>query len=162
MEKVIGQAIWNGIKLWPVLPHFPQTAALAWPAPKGIAAKKLFRTFILKNDVAEISSPSAMIVSGKNTRRSWGIPARNEFFTNWIAAHEVHPWGLKDLVVGLNKIKKWWDSEWSDIEHDVEFVDELREAIVVRFNLIDEILDKSTDMPCGNGKPWFATPKTAS
>lgn len=142
----IGQILWNAASLWPILPKFQHTAAFVWPAPTGINAKKKFQTFILKTRVANISSASAMTVQGRNTRRSWGFPASNEFFTNWIAAHERQPWPVKDLILGLKEIKSWWDSEWSDIEHDVEFIkDHLHEAVVQRLHLIDEIFDLSAD-----------------
>lgn len=146
IESAIGQALWNGVELWPVLPLFENTAPFVWPAPKGIVAKNRFRAFVLKNSVSEISSPSSMIVQGRKTRRSWGFPARNEFFKNWIAAHEKQPWPLKDLILGLGKIKEWWESEWLDIEHDVEFIGDLREAVVARLHLLDKILDLNADL----------------
>lgn len=137
--REIGQTLWSGNQQWPILPHFSHTAAFVWPAPKGINPKKTFQAFVLKNRVTGISSPSAMLVQGRNTRRSWGFPARNEFFTNWLASHEQQPWTVNNLILGLGIIKEWWDSEWPDIEHDVEFISELREAVVERLHLIDEI-----------------------
>lgn len=146
MTNAIGQALWNEVKLWPVLPLFSSTAPFVWPSPKGIVAKKRFRAFVLKDSASEISSPSSMIVEGRKTRRSWGFPVRNEFFKNWIAAHKEQPWPLKDLILGLEKIKEWWESEWLDIEHDVEFIDNLREAMLERLQLIDEILDLNANL----------------
>lgn len=146
MTIAIGQTLWNDVALWPIFPQFPHPAAFVWPAPKGIVAKKRFRAFVLQNRVTEISSASAMMVQGRNTRRSWGFPARNEFFTNWIAAHEKQPWPIKDLILGLGKIREWWNSEWSDIEHDVEFIGDLREAVVARLHLLDEVLDLSANL----------------
>ncbi len=144
-STAIGEALWNGVDLWPLLPKFPHPAALFWPTPKGIVAVKRFRSFILNTNVDNLSSPSAMLSTRPEAKRSWGFPARNDFFTNWIAAQEKRPWPLKDLISSLKVMKVWWDFEWEDIEHDVELFDDLREAIVARLHLIDEILDLSAD-----------------
>lgn len=137
----LGQALWSRNQQWPILPHFPHTATFVWPAPEGINPKQRFQTFVLEKRVSGISSSSTMLVQGRNTRRSWGFPARNEFFTDWLASHEQEPWSDINLSTGLNIVKEWWDSEWADIEHDVGTISELREAVVDRLHLIDEIFD---------------------
>ncbi|MFZ3220155.1 MAG: SIR2 family protein [Rhodoferax sp.] len=144
-STAIGEALWNGVDSWPLLPQFSHPAAFFWPTPKGLFVVNRFRSFVLGSKVENISSPSVMTVQGSKTRRAWGFPVRNAFFADWISAHEKQPWPLKDLISSLKVIKVWWDSEWEDIEHDVEFVDDLREAIVARLHLIDEVLDLSAD-----------------
>lgn len=144
-STAISADLWRGVDLWPLLPQFPHPAAFFWPAPKGFVPVKRFRSFILKTSVEPLSSPSAMIVQGPKARRTWGFPARNDFFTNWTAAQEKQPWPVKELVSSLKIIKVWWDSEWDDIEHDVEFIQDLRDAAVARLHLIDEVLALSAD-----------------
>lgn len=137
--REIGQTLWSGNQQWPMLPHFSHAATFVWPAPEGIDPKQKFQAFILGNRVSLISSPSAMLVQGRNARRSWGFPANNEFFADWLASHEQQPWSDSDLITGLKIIKEWWDSEWSDIEHDLGSISELRGVVVDRLHLIDEI-----------------------
>lgn len=140
-EHNIGQVLWSGNQHWPILRQFSHTATFAWPAPEGINLKKSFQDFVLANRVVGISSPSSMLVSRRGARRSWGLPANNNFFTDLLASYEQQSWSVIDFISGLEIIKEWWDSEWLDIEHDVECISDLREAVVERLNLIDEIFD---------------------
>ena len=149
-STAIGADLWKGGDLWPLLSQFPHHVAFFWPAPKGVVAVKRFRSFVLKTSVDPLSSPAAMIVQGSKTKRAWGFPARNDFFENWTAAQKRKPWPVKELVSILKIIKVWWDSEWDDIEHDVEFIQDLRDAVVARLHLIDEVLDLSADRVLAN------------
>lgn len=124
---------------WPVIPGFMPHATFEWTPEHISSPGELFKVWCLKLEVSSFHSSSAMMVSLKGGSKSWGFPTTDTALISWIESLKIAKWSAEDATYALQKIKDWWNAEGHEIIEDIGESDELYEACLKRFNLMDKL-----------------------
>lgn len=141
MRNEVGKLLWSMSDTWPIVPGFRPEATSHWPAPIGVEPDERFREWIIGRSLTPFASPS----SGEEDRKSWRLSGDEEYLNAWLVSLDAKPWPQEAITAGLVAIHNWWKSEGDDLGLAMLRLDDLREAVVHRLNLIDEILFKVLD-----------------
>jgi hypothetical protein len=139
----LSNILWKNDQNWPVIPGYYAHVTFLLPAPPGIELGTQFKTWILQQKLRRFSESSGMILSRQG--RSWGLPVSEDFLQAWSYSIERMPWSVDEVLAGVEAIAEWWRDEGTQLQLDLDHFEELRDAILTRFDLIDMVLATSME-----------------
>ncbi len=133
----VSKILWKDNLNWPLIPGFQPRATFKLPAPPGIDLEDNFKKWCLTKEITPFSSPSAMSITGKDERLSWGFPTDDTALISWIHSARRVAWSEEEILKSIQIINNWWQNEGEDITQSLPKHPELREALTSRLNFID-------------------------
>jgi len=130
---------------WPDLPGFLHNAAMIWAEDRKDLVSR-YREWVLGLQLSSFRQPSMMMLSVRGSERSWGLPADNGLLRAWHRSTRQTAWSNGDTQKILYIIKQWWDAEWPLLFEDSKQSEHLKEALLTRLNLLDEVLSVAVPM----------------
>lgn len=126
---------------WPIIPDHHPWASFTWLEHYQGNAASEFKAWLLKQSLNKFS---ATIPEVSDSRKSWKLSDDEIFLSNFRYSFDEVSWSTDEMVSGLEIIRAWWNSEWSDITPELSRPDSgafgsIQKAVSNRLEIIDAI-----------------------